>query len=97
MHIYLFIYLFIYFSLFHHFWSISGNKASREKILIITAPSIFVLLVVTVSAYWYFRYLSTQRQPARGQYYLIFVKLYGVSHPLRDKNRSIFMLFQVLA
>ncbi|KAM7437741.1 hypothetical protein ABFA07_012699 [Porites harrisoni] len=45
-----------------------GNKASREKILIITAPSIFVLLVVTVSAYWYFRYLSTQRQPAREEH-----------------------------
>ncbi|CAH3027643.1 unnamed protein product, partial [Porites evermanni] len=45
-----------------------GNKDSREKILIITAPSIFVLLVVTVSACWYFRYLSTRRQPAREEH-----------------------------
>ncbi|CAH3043078.1 unnamed protein product [Porites evermanni] len=45
-----------------------GNNASRERIVIITAPSIFVLLVVTVSAYWYFRYLSTQRQPAREEH-----------------------------
>ena len=89
MHIYLFIFLCFFF-----FGPISGNKDSREKILIITAPSIFVLLVVTVSACWYFRYLSTRRQPARGQYCLIFVKLYGVSHPLRDKNRSFLCYFR---
>lgn len=66
---------FLFFLCFFFFGPISGNKASRKKILIITAPSIFVLLAVTVSVYWYFRYLSTQRQPARGQYYLFFAKL----------------------
>ena len=86
-----------YFSNYAYFFGpISGNKASREKILIITAPSIFVLLVVTVSVYWYFRYLCTQRQPARGQYYLIFAKLLRSFTSSTRQRSQLFMLFQVL-